>query len=525
MAELRVGATARELIPGRPDEIETLAGRMAVLGDGFSAAANQLRAIEAGEWTGQAADAFRSVVGQEPDKYDQAGTAFRVASSASVSFASVLRDAQSRAGQAIDLFESAEAATARWRDAVDRYESAQRRAEASGDDEEMARAAAMSSPGGDPGAGDREAAQSMLAAARAAVTAEGERAAARLEEQWQDAPNEPGLFDKIAGWGGEFVGGVWDSVWGTAEFLWSVSTVRMIIDPEGWARDVTALGQGLWYGITHPVEFGKILLDWDTWAENPARALGRLVPDLLLTLATGGGAAVARGTRAANALRRVAGMADEAGDLATVANRADELGDMARFADRLGPDQLPTDGRLGRLVDGYEPHGDLAPDAFLRRHFDPDARGGQGGWRYPDNDGFDGPRLDHTPQPGDVVDRFGPSSGRYTSPDGTPIEQRALPPDSLNPARPDFDYHRYQVERWDEGAGRVEIGEVAPAFEQPGGGIQHRFERPIQDLIDDGYMTEIPVDSPSFTWPGPVMFEGGVVDRQLEMAGAGQEAR
>jgi hypothetical protein len=329
MAELRVGATPRELIPGQPDEIEALAARMALLGNGFTAAANQLRAIEAGEWKGEAADAFRSVVGQEPDKYDQAGTAFRVAAGASRSFASVLRDAQTRAGQTIDLFESAEAATARWRDSVDRYESAQRRAESSGDEEEMARAAAMPSPGGDPGAGNRDQAHGMLASARDEVAAEGARAAAALEEQWQDAPNEPGLFDRIVGWGGEFVGGVWDSVWGTAEFLWSVSTVRMIIDPEGWRRDVTALGQGLWYGITHPVEFGKILLDWDTWRENPARALGRLVPDLLLTLATGGGAAAARGVRGASALRRLAGRADEVGDLATAANRAEDLADVS----------------------------------------------------------------------------------------------------------------------------------------------------------------------------------------------------
>ena len=127
---------------------------------------------------------------------------------------------------------------------------------------------------------------------------------------------------------------MWDSVWGTAEFLWSVSSVRMMIDPEGWARDMQALGQGLWYGVTHPVEFGKILLDWDTWRENPARALGRLVPDLLLTLATGGGAAAARGVRGANALRRLASHADEASDLGTLANRAEDLGDAAGGARR-----------------------------------------------------------------------------------------------------------------------------------------------------------------------------------------------
>jgi hypothetical protein len=322
---------------------------------------------------------------------------------------------------------------------------------------------------------------------------------------------------------------VWDSVWGTAEFLWSVSTVRMLIDPEGWRRDVQALGEGLWYGITHPVEFAQILVDWDTWRENPARALGRLVPDLVLTLATAGGGAASRSVRGVNALRRLAGRADEVGDLARVGNRADELGDMARFADKLGPESLPTEGRVGQLVQGYRPTGDLAPDEFLRRHVDPDARGGRGGWRYPPDDGFAGPRVDFTPQPGDIVDRFGSSTGRYTSPVGTPFDQRSLPPDSLNPAAPNFGYHQYRVERWDAGAGRVEIGEVAPAFEQPGGGWQHHFERSIQELLDEGYLTEVPVDTgSSFRWPGPVLLEGGLASEQIGEAAAeagAEEAR
>ncbi len=65
-----------------------------------------------------------------------------------------------------------------------------------------------------------------------------------------------------------------------------------------------ALGAGLVYGVTHPVELGKVLIDWDTWQESPGRAIGHLLPDLLLTLATAGGGAAARGARTMRARGR-----------------------------------------------------------------------------------------------------------------------------------------------------------------------------------------------------------------------------
>ena len=45
-------------------------------------------------------------------------------------------------------------------------------------------------------------------------------------------------------------------------------------------------------------EVGKAVLDWDTWADDPARALGHLVPDAIVAVATGGAP-----TSAASALK------------------------------------------------------------------------------------------------------------------------------------------------------------------------------------------------------------------------------
>lgn len=94
----------------------------------------------------------------------------------------------------------------------------------------------------------------------------------------------------------------------TAEMISKLSMHRMLVDPIGWARDYATLGEGLWWGVTHPVEFGKEIIDWDTWTTNPGRAYGRLIPDLALAAATwGAGPAISggsRGARAASGLER-----------------------------------------------------------------------------------------------------------------------------------------------------------------------------------------------------------------------------
>ena len=137
------------------------------------------------------------------------------------------------------------------------------------------------------------------------------------EAAWADAPREPHWWESAGHFVAEIGRGAWEATAGMVEFAWSISTVRMLVDPEGWERDMTALGAGLLYGVTHPVEFGKAILDWDTWQESPGRAIGHLVPDLLITLATAGGGAAARGARTARAV-------DELADMGTTLRRLDQ---------------------------------------------------------------------------------------------------------------------------------------------------------------------------------------------------------
>jgi hypothetical protein len=89
------------------------------------------------------------------------------------------------------------------------------------------------------------------------------------------------------------------------------------------------------------------------------------------------------------------------------------------------------------------------------------------------------PRLGTSSMPyllgeGALVDQFGQESGTYLYPDGTPLPERSLPPSVLTTTDPKFpnNYHRYEVAR----PFRVRAGLVAPAFEQPGGGVQFKAE-------------------------------------------------
>ncbi|MGQ0623608.1 MAG: TNT domain-containing protein [Sporichthyaceae bacterium] len=86
--------------------------------------------------------------------------------------------------------------------------------------------------------------------------------------------------------------------------------------------------------------------------------------------------------------------------------------------------------------------------------------------------------------PGDVIDRFGPDTGRFAHPAGTPFPQRSLPPSLIGAP-----YHRYEVLA-DLGAGIME-GPVTPWFGQPGGGTQFVFPRPIRWYLDNGLLREL----------------------------------
>ncbi len=331
-------ATVEVVVPGSPAALERLEAGLQGCARVASGAVERLGGLETGDWVGEAADGFRGAVGEVPAKLGAAAGAFGEAASAVANYREVLGAARHDAVRAIELWRQGDLQTGRWEADWTRYRLAQTRAEAAEDPASVTIPSRPSST--DPGSWERAEAQRLAERARASVDDAAHRAARTLQAAGQVAPDEPGFWSKAWHHATQFGAGIWDSTAGMVEFAWDISPVRMLIDPDGWAEDVTALGQGIVYGITHPVEFAKAATNWDMWLDNPARALGQLVPDLAIALATAGG-----GT-AATATRRGADTADTLTDLARTTNRIDDLGDGAFTGDRLSD---LTDIR--RLVD------------------------------------------------------------------------------------------------------------------------------------------------------------------------------
>ena len=175
----------------------------------------------------------------------------------------------------------------------------------------------------------------------------------------------------------------------------------------------------------------------------------------------------------------------------------------------LGPANLPRTGYLGQLLHGYKPLGNLTPQHFLSRYWDYAANN----YRYPPDSGFgrsgdypNGRLLVKTTflQPGMELDRFGGYSGAFLSPRGDLFAKRSLPPRNLNtnPADPQHlcNYHAFRVLK----SFRVDVGLIAPAFQQSGGGTQYHLlsrylpeapqtseEVPVSWLLANGYLEEI----------------------------------
>ena len=152
---------------------------------------------------------------------------------------------------------------------------------------------------------------------------------------------------------GDAVGGIWDvaSSFGVGvyegfrDLLVGIYDLITLLDPRGWPELWAKRGQLvaiLQYAWDNPVEFlgdlGAALLDLDTLFSDPARWLGRRVPDILLALGTAGAGTVA--ARAAGSVRTLRGPLARAARVTDVPSRTP--GEQLRRADGLA-------GRYARI--------------------------------------------------------------------------------------------------------------------------------------------------------------------------------
>lgn len=103
--------------------------------------------------------------------------------------------------------------------------------------------------------------------------------------------------------------------------------------------------------------------------------------------------------------------------------------------------------------------------------------------KYALDDGFvAGTKHIETLDVGALIDRYGGPGGDFTAPKGTPYKMRSLPYYKNQNV-----YHIYRVIKPIE---NVEAGTIAPAFGEPGGGIQYKLPAPIEKLLGE-YLEEV----------------------------------
>jgi len=137
---------------------------------------------------------------------------------------------------------------------------------------------------------------------------------------------------------------------------------------------------------------------------------------------------------------------------------------------------------------------------------------------WPSNYGCCGKEIHVTLHKGQYIDRFGNENGFFLGIAGEPYIYRSLPwfgnyiendivnnnnikkkfyqfYSELNTNNPEHDYHLYKVIK----PLYVKSCKIGPAFGFPGGGTQYRSHININELIQQGFIKEVPwSDSPLF---------------------------
>ena len=423
------------VVRGNPGGVLARAATMRGKAESFSSTGDGLARITTDGWSSRAADRFRDKFDTEPERWRTAGDGFRRAAASLEAYAEALTSAQQRARWAEAEYARGEQVT---RDAQAAYDAdvARARQEASVKEAAGMIVTLTIVPFSDPGEAVRQGALAELASARADLESAAHTCANGVRAGCAGAPEERAWYESVGAAVGGFLQGAGEALLDLGKMaMWLGNPAMMLTqDLIGDARsgmtaeEIAAKwqlkgedAQGMLDALQDdPVAFGKELgkamLDWDTWADDPARALGHLVPDAIAAVLTAGtGAAATRGVRAGDdmvdGLQAVGRMDDLAevrrledlGDTGGGLGRSDEGTDLGRLdemsASKSGyPLHDSADGfrhltaqmndpHVSRSMDeiiepGYDPLGGRpSPDSFLHEFRDGD------GWRWPPDDG------------------------------------------------------------------------------------------------------------------------------------------
>ncbi|CAG6397277.1 toxin glutamine deamidase domain-containing protein [Streptomyces cocklensis] len=374
VAEQELGQSddPKDLLHGDPGRIRAASGRLRRLHRAFDTGRTGLSRLDPGTWNGFGGDAFHAAFTPQPGAWGRAATACQEAADALDHYAFTVEWAQRRAEEAVRLWrrgaEARKKAAAAYNARLDRYAAAL----AAGPEELPARPG----PFTDPGADDRGAAADLLAAARD----QRDTAACGTEAAVRSAA---GLAPALPDFAGRFCAGTVDLL-DTAPIRlehFAGGLIRSATDAVRFARGLNPYDP---YNLTHPAAYvtrlnataaGLLDLAAHTerlpglvlgsgWGADSDEASGRLLGNVLLTMATDGGSAAGR---------------NAAGWRNAVPPRGASLDDV-RSALRDGPDGLqPVDHADQRALEKVVPRNH---DGSFQRYPDP-----RGPWTGLQNDG------------------------------------------------------------------------------------------------------------------------------------------
>ncbi|MFF8393543.1 putative T7SS-secreted protein [Streptomyces sp. NPDC016172] len=330
--EMDLGQTEdkTKLVYGSPSKVTATADKLRAFQTAFDDAGDGLKGLDSSRLKGETAEALRTAVSTQPPKWYAAADACAKALGALDAFAGTITWAQAQAQTAIDKWKegvkASENAAEAHRKKVDDFNSAVDRYNAQPADKRdpatlPPRPAATFE---DPGKKLMQEAQDILAEARKQRNSAAETARTAVRAARDMAPQKPSYAEQLAGGFQEFQimgdhvgGGIIKGTAGILNFVRSVNPVDPynITHPAEYATSLNSLAAGLIVAANDPIGTGKQMVS--DFMKDPAEGFGRLIPDLALTAATGGGGAAVKGIR----------IAEEAADAARARKLVDDAPD------------------------------------------------------------------------------------------------------------------------------------------------------------------------------------------------------
>ncbi|MCE7007993.1 hypothetical protein LWC34_35000 [Kibdelosporangium philippinense] len=297
----------KDLIPGEPDEFGPTIDGLNKMGRAMRQAGDGLAKLDTAEhWSGPAADSFRNRFDARPEMWSRYGQVLNDVAGALTPYRDALAEAQQEAARAIEAYKRAQQKTEQAQEAFEAaVEERSRNLWQAGRPMEFPEFV-------DPAAGEKAQAQKILDDAKAKLSAASDKWHYRIAELRDQLPEEPGWLERrridLVDHASLMATQTWEVVDGAASAVAGmVQMVRMVNpydpynlkNPKEYVENLGTVAAGLWHAATNPIETGKQMLQWDTWKDSPGRALGNLLPDIVMTAATGGAGAAGAATRGA----------------------------------------------------------------------------------------------------------------------------------------------------------------------------------------------------------------------------------